>query len=242
MTIKNYTAIQTNNENLFKVVDLNGDWTHYYHKELGYLPSATRIISIGFPKGEGLLRWMKSMSAEEGEKAMKQAGKRGSKVHSAIADLISGQEINLSNKYENEKRQLEALTADEWNYILSWYKWQEDFSPHLISHETAIYSDTHRFAGTLDFVGGLILRKGQKISINEKVETIKEDKKITVLLDWKTSSGIWDKKMTAYYFKRFLSARENYDMITGEDKHWSPFIKEIPTSLQIKLPIIANDS
>ena len=281
MPIKNYTAIQTNNENLFKVVDLNGDWTHYYHKELGYLPSATRVISIGFPKGEGLLRWMKSMSAEEGEKAMKQAGKRGSKVHSAIADLISGQEINLSNKYENEKRQLEALTADEWNYILSWYKWQEDFSPHLISHETAIYSDTHRFAGTLDFVGGLILRKGQKISINEKVETIKEDKKITVLLDWKTSSGIWDdyklqvaayaacllkkpmytgivrigtkrtcgyemklwdKKMTAYYFKRFLSARENYDMITGEDKHWSPFIKEIPTSLQIKLPIIANDS
>src|SRR3990167_7345842 len=104
MTIKNYTAIQTNNENLFKVVDLNGDWTHYYHKELGYLPSATRIISIGFPKGEGLLRWLKSMSAEEGEKAMKQAGKRGSKVHNAIADLINGQEVILSNKYPNENK------------------------------------------------------------------------------------------------------------------------------------------
>src|SRR3990167_10005680 len=98
MTIKNYTAIQTNNENLFKVVDLNGDWTHYYHKELGYLPSATRIISIGFPKGEGLLRWLKSMSAEEGEKAMKQAGKRGSKVHNAIADLIKRKKKKIFKK------------------------------------------------------------------------------------------------------------------------------------------------
>lgn len=271
--LKTYNHSPTTNPDLFKVVDLNGDWTHYFHKEYGYLPSATHVIKIGFPKGEGLLKWLKNMSAEEGEKAMKQAGKRGSKVHSALKDLINGEEIKLSNKYENE-----TLTSEEWNYILTWYIWQNDFSPHLIAHETSVYSGgIGRYAGTIDFLGGLIIRKGQKISINEKVETIKKDKKITVLLDWKTSSGIWDdyklqvaayaactekkpmytgivrlgtkhtcgyemklwdKKMTDYHFKRFLSARENYDMITGENERWEPKVKEIPISLKVKLPKI----
>lgn len=190
-TIPSFQNVPTDDPHLFRVVDRNGDWQYYFQDELKrYLPSVNFVIANGFPKGQRFHEWLKNKSAAEADEILRSAGNRGSKVHAAIRDLIAGQEVKLTNRYENDRGNQELLTPEEWDILLSWFAWTQYFSPELIVQETAIA--TSKYAGTLDFLGTILLRAGQKYWIDDKQVTIKEDRQVRVLLDWKTSSGIWN--------------------------------------------------
>lgn len=192
-TIPTYQNQPTDDPHLFRVVDREGNWSHYFQDELGvYLPAVNHIINVGFPKGAGLLSWMQKMSEEEAKNILESAGERGSKVHAAIRELIMGNKVEYGDPYENSAHKLEPLTASEWDYLVSWVEWAKIFKPQVLNHETAIWNRKHRFAGTVDFIGKITIPAGYKVYIDGKLTKFDVDTTIACLLDWKTSSGIHD--------------------------------------------------
>lgn len=202
-TISKYSLSPTDNPDLFRVINRNGDWIVYFNsKEKKYKWAVNYIISNGFPMADGLINFIKNHTSEESKKILESAGERGSRVHAAIRDLINGLTIDLERPYESEiAGKWERLTDEEWSCLTAWVAWVEKFKPELISCETSV--DAEKYAGTIDFLGSINLQKGDKININDSITTIKEDKKIKVLLDWKTGSGIYDNyrlQVAAYAF------------------------------------------
>jgi hypothetical protein len=191
-TFPTYKNEATDDPKLFRVVDRKGDWNTYWHEQYGYMPAVNRIISVGFPKGDGLIEFFKRMTPEEIEHRLNSAGERGSRVHSAIRALIFGSTIGYKDEFENEDGKLAPLTSEEWNFIVTWATWAIKFKPRVLRHETALFHPKFRFAGTADFIGTLLLPAGEKVCVDGKYTTLKEDKLISVLLDWKTSAGIYD--------------------------------------------------
>lgn len=192
-TIPSFTNEPTDDPTLFRVVDQAGDWTHYFQNTINqYLPAVNHILRIGFPKGQGLIEWLKRTTPEEAEKILKTAGERGSKVHAAIRDLIIGITIDIDSQYKNDNYELERLKADEWSCLLAFAAWAEKFQPAVRQCEVAVWNKNHFYAGTVDFVGTIKLTAGDKVYIDDKLVTVKEDKKIKVLLDWKTSKAVHD--------------------------------------------------
>jgi hypothetical protein len=63
----------------------------------------------------------------------------GTLVHAAVSSAIAGEPIDS-----------DALT-DEQNAILDqFYRWQRGFAPVYLASEFAVFSDTHKYAGTAD--------------------------------------------------------------------------------------------
>lgn len=191
-TISSYRNEPTDDSQLFRVVDRSGDWTHYFDENLGYLPAVNHVLRMGFPKGQGLMEWLKKNTPEEADHILKTAGERGSKVHAAIRDLILGVIVDIGSEYKNDDGIYEPLKADEWDCLLAFGAWVEKFQPRLKICETAVKNKTHLYAGTVDFVGSIKLTAGDKIYIDDKLITLQESKEIKVLLDWKTSKAVHD--------------------------------------------------
>ncbi len=202
-TLPNFRNEKTDDKHLFRVIDRSDDWTHYFQDEVNrYLPAVNHIIGIGFPKGMGLMNWMKKMTEEESEKILKSASERGSKVHAAIRDLISGKQVVYGQStYKNEDGSWGVLSPNEWDYILSWVAWAEVFKPHVLKHETAVWNKKFGYAGTVDFIGTITIPADYTVYIDGKKTDNKVEKIISCLLDWKTSGGIYDdyKLQTAAY-------------------------------------------
>lgn len=191
-TVPTYINQPTDNPHLFRVVDREGNWTHYWHDQLGYLPSVNHIIGLGFPKGEGLIRWLKRLPEDESDRILRAAGERGRKVHDAIRKLTAGERVHYADKFANDKGIFEVLTPDEWDCLVSWVTWVSDFQPKVLRYETSLFHPKRRYAGTMDFLGSICLRKGIKVSLDDKFTTIREDVRVEVLLDYKTGSTIHD--------------------------------------------------
>jgi len=242
-------------------------WTHYYQDELDkYFPAVNHVLGIGFPKGQNLLQWLKNKTAEESDKILKNAGERGSRVHDAIRQLILGKSVTFGvDHFKNEDGGYSPLTPDEWRFLISWSAWCDEYKPQVLKHETAVYNKKFGYAGTVDFIGTILVK----------------DKRVSALLDWKTSGAIYDeyKLQTAAYaacmktkptqefytgvvrlgtrhkagyevelydrtqtlkhFKQFLTTKDTYYFINGKD--WKPNVVQIPMSLQIQVPIINNN-
>ena len=194
LNIPLYENEVTDDPHLSRVVDRNGDWTHYYQDEVQkYLPAVNHIIALGFPKGQGLIHWLKKMTEEEADKALASAGERGSKVHAAIRDLISGQTVTYGlSSYRNDDGQLATLTSDEWDYLMAWVAWAQMFKPQVLKHETSVWHKKNFYAGTIDFIGKITIPKDCKVYVNGKLTTFANEATLSCLLDWKTSSAIYD--------------------------------------------------
>lgn len=189
VTVPSHTFDKTSHPDLFRVCDRNGDWTHYFHKPSGrYLPAVNHIISNGYNKGPRFHKYLLSVNPEEAKRALETAGERGTRVHSAIRDLINGVEVKIDSKYPSESShgRMEPLTGDEWDLIGSFMRWQGEFKPHVDAHEFAVFSLNYGYAGTIDFLGTAELAESRRV----------------VLTDWKTSGKIWDEyklQISAYY-------------------------------------------
>ncbi len=177
-TIPSHTYEPTNDKNILRFVDRDGDWTHYWIKSKKmFVPAVNHIIRTGYPKGERFYNYLLNTNPQDAERKLRSAGEEGSRTHEAIRDLIRGEAVNLDTRYFNEiTERFEPLAQDEWQNLEAFALWCEMYQPKVIMHEHAVWSEKYRYAGTIDFIGTIEY----------------EGKRILVLLDWKTSGGIWD--------------------------------------------------
>ena len=150
----------------------------WYYRELvdqtleskpDFVPSVTWICDH-YPRGVAYYKWLASKGWDEAEAIKTAAGDKGSRVHKAIQDLIEGREIAIDAKYpsandENEKE----LTFEEYDAVLSFARWHQEYKPVFIAWEFTIWGDG--YAGTVDLLCEI---RGQKY-----------------VVDFKTSAYIW---------------------------------------------------
>lgn len=210
--MKTYTFQSTSDKDLFRVVDRNGDWTHYYHQPSDkYLRAVNFILETGYAKGYGLIKWLKSKTEEEAERILKSAGEKGDKIHQFINTCLEdGGKYNFKTTAVNDEKGVATLLSyEERDAILSFEHFWKQHDPEIIAKEYPIYDLKHKFAGTLDAI----------IKINKSCEVKSCSCKNLVgkigLFDWKSGSGIYSNygaQLAAY------ANGENLKDILGEHK------------------------
>jgi hypothetical protein len=204
--LSNYNFKPTTIRGVYKLVNRNGDWEFYY-RQGQYLPSVNHTLHMGYAKGSRFYQYLLSVSKEEADRKLSQAGERGSRVHQAINTLIAGgtidTETRLWNDYTNRH---EPLTVDEWDCLIAFSNWVEDYKPRTIASEFTVYNVQENYAGQADYLCVIdVPFKDEKPRTWSNLRGAKPDivKQKVILLDWKTSAGIWDemKAQTAAYRK-----------------------------------------
>lgn len=90
-----------------------------------FYPSNSWIASF-WPKGRGFEEWLKK-NGDEAEQIKKDAGAKGSKIHQAIEDLLSGAEVKCDAVYMNNDTQREEdLSVDEYSALLTFAAWWKE--------------------------------------------------------------------------------------------------------------------
>ena len=133
------------------------------------------------------MNWLLEQSKEEAERILVSSGDRGTRVHMAVRELLEGHEVKIDQQYPSDlqKGRFEKLTVKEWNCIRGFANFIEMYKPVVHAQEVTVFSP--EYAGTIDFLGTIEVPKIGRIP---------------VLLDHKTSSGIWNeyKLQVAAYF------------------------------------------
>ncbi len=211
--MKTYTLDKTTNKNILKLVDQNGDWTHYYHKPTKtYLRAVNYILRTGFTKGPRFEEFLKNNSKEEIENKFKRSGEKGDKVHQLIRYLFENRgKADRGLKMRSEETgELELLTNEEWNCVLSFGNFWNKHKPILLAYEFTIFNLEQGFAGT----GDAILKLTQKCDIKSCPCNDLVGK--TGLFDWKSGSGIWDEQgpqIAAYSHGENIARKMDYTAI-----------------------------
>ncbi|MDQ3076821.1 MAG: hypothetical protein M3Q63_02095 [bacterium] len=220
-TISSHSYEPTNDRTILRFVDREGNWTHYWIKSHKiFVPAVNHIIRMGYPKGERFYNYLLRATPSEAERKLKTAGEEGSRTHEALRDLIRGDSITLDTRYFNEITQrYEPLNHDEWTNIEAFAAWCTKYEPKVLINEQAVWSATYKYAGTIDFLGTILVPEGDKTFSREMWGT-----RILILLDWKTSGGIWDDyelQIASYrnaaleYLQNKLPLQEYKNMWTG---------------------------
>ena len=120
-----------------------------------YVPSVTWICEY-YPKGIPFYKWLADKSWNEAEAIKVAAGDKGSKVHHAVVDLISGKTIQMTDKFwNNTNNQDEELTVEEYSAVMSFVDWFSVTKPEVKVNELAIVNKKENYAGTVDL--GLVI-------------------------------------------------------------------------------------
>lgn len=137
-----------------------------------FVPSVTWICGY-YPKGIHFYKWLAEKGWDEAEAIKSAAGDKGSKVHSAIVDLIDGKEVKMDSKYLNQSSEKdEELTLEEYEAIMNFVDFYSSLeSVKTINREFTVFSDKYNYAGTVDWL----------VEINGELW----------LIDFKTSKSIW---------------------------------------------------
>jgi hypothetical protein len=146
-----------------------------------FVPSVTWIAGH-YPKGVQFYKWLADKGWDEAEAIKQAAGDKGSKIHYAIDDLIHGKEIAMNAQYPSKLTgQLEELSVQEYEAILSFADWYNETKPEIISSEYVVFNDEQGYAGTVDI----------KCKIDGK----------TYIVDLKSGQHIWSEyelQLSAY--------------------------------------------
>lgn len=146
------------------------------------VPSVT-FVAQSYPKGIGYYRWLAEHGWDEAESIKNEAGNKGTKVHLAIEDIMQGKEVRIDSKYMNKStEQLEELTLEECDAILSFIKFKEDkeaegWKVETLTFEKVLFSDQYNYAGTTDWVVKLTHNVTGEVQY--------------WIIDFKTSAYIW---------------------------------------------------
>lgn len=201
--MKTYTNEPTKDKDLFRVLDRNGDWTHYYHAPTGkYLRAVNFILDAGYAKGKFFYEWLKNKSAADAEKILKDAGDRGDAIHQFITKIfdvpfreqtIKGEFVEYEFKDVDRLTTIKAednhadrlLTNDEWDAILAFATFWKAHEPKLIAYEFPAYDLKLGYAGT----GDAIIRITKECEVRSCPCKGLAGK--VGLLDWKSGGGIY---------------------------------------------------
>ena len=107
---------------------------------LGYYPSATTILNA-YPTSEHLVKWIADNGFHESRAMRDEAGRRGTRIHSAIELLLGGGEIVK-----------EGYTIEEWHKLDTFVRWHAEFKPEVLGLEIPIFSKKGKYAGRLDCI------------------------------------------------------------------------------------------
>lgn len=139
--------------------------------EFKYVPSVTWIAGH-YPKGIQYYKWLAEHGWDESQALMREAGERGDKIHQAISAVLRGEEVRIDSKFLNKtNEQLEELTLEECDAILSFVNWRNENSPESIAWDVTVFSDKYDYAGSIDYI----------CRIDGK----------TWIIDFKSSQNIW---------------------------------------------------
>lgn len=154
--------------------------------EIKAVPSVTWIAGK-YPKGVPFYKWLAERGWDEAEAIKEAAGSKGSKIHAAIVDVLLGNPVRMDSKYINPKTdQLEELTLEECDAILSFVRWFVENKPEVIAYERPVFHDKLNYAGTIDF----ICKLGEKYWI----------------VDFKTGQHVWPEyKLQLSAYKRAVA-------------------------------------
>ncbi len=157
------------------------------------VPSATWIAGH-YPKGIEFYKWLANTGWDESQAIKEAAGDKGSRVHLAIEKILNGEEFRIDTKVMDRVRSSEAetvyseLTFEELLCVKSFIDWrsdmERDYIVETLATETAVFSDIHGFAGTVDWV----------VRITPKPEgknPLKLSGPTPFVIDFKTSKYVW---------------------------------------------------
>ncbi len=115
-----------------------------------FVPSVTWITHF-YPKGEQFLKWYAKHGWDEAEALKSSAGDKGSKIHLAIEDLLSGNVVKLDSKYINKSTgNDEELKPNEYEAVMSFLEWYLETKPEVIKFEYVVFNSAEGYAGTVD--------------------------------------------------------------------------------------------
>jgi len=124
---------------------------HWYRSEKSkaWYPSVTMITGI-YPKGAGFARWLgNAESLQDAERIRDEAGARGTRVHHACEALLNNEPITFDDYMTKENLNF-TQAVDEWQCLQGFIRWTEDHQPEMISTETTVLSEVHKYGGTFD--------------------------------------------------------------------------------------------
>jgi hypothetical protein len=168
-----------------KQVLVNKD--HVYQVGEEYLPSVTTILG-SLAKGAGFTQYLLNTTAEESKETLNSASLSGSKIHNAISKLLAGDRVLLEELIyvDDEGTEHRGLTIEESNKLATFVRWWYEYRPKVLSFEKIVYSQSKKYAGTLDFIGKI--KEGK---LDKKSKT--PDNELMFVIDWKSNkSGIYD--------------------------------------------------
>jgi hypothetical protein len=120
--------------------------SRYYQRSPGvFYPSVTTILGY-FPKGQFFETWIKDMG-HNADIVMRRAGDEGTQVHEAIEKFLNGEEIRWIESTGHVNYHTHV-----WKMILSFTDFWTTYKPKLILSEEFMFSDTHKYSGTLDLL------------------------------------------------------------------------------------------
>lgn len=190
--MRNYTYSKTSNPQLYRVVDMNGDWKHYAFfskkNQKGdkiFLRAVNFILSQGYAKPR-LNDWFKNHTAEEAERILSERGERGDRVHQGIFLFLRDGKITRDTQVlAEDNKTLVRLSADEFDCILSFVAFWNAHRAVLAVQDYAVFNLKAGYAGTLDAIIKLTA------TCENKYCKCKEVIGQTGLWDWKSSGDIY---------------------------------------------------
>lgn len=215
-------------------------------KFLGHFVSATTILNA-YPTSEHLVKWVADQGFHESRMIRDEAGRRGTKIHLAIEDLLAGNEL-----------QEESYTVEEWVKIKSFADWHNEYHPEIIATELAIFSKKGKYAGRVDCVakiGGeitVIDWKSSK-SIHESfplqfaayANAIEENTDLKIIQTAAVQLGAQNKngyRFVIYpdwkdHYKVFENVRKvwQYDYFDSKKNPKEPPVLELPSTLKLEI-------
>ena len=142
------------NKQLGRIIDCDNGWTQitiddqrFYKKAGIYYPSVTYILSF-YPKGKQFENWLKQ-NGHGADFIASESAERGTTVHKAIERILDNPTIELKWIEDNGQAN---YSVDEWLMILRFIEFWNKYKPKLIASEIHIFSNEHKFAGTIDLV------------------------------------------------------------------------------------------
>lgn len=220
-----------------------------------FVPSVTWIAGY-YPKGTQFYKWLASKGWDEAESIKNAAGNKGSKVHQAIGMYLAGDKIKIDDKFLNQDtKQLERLTVEEYDCILSFVDWWATLiNPEILVNDTSdgsglgtVFNDIENYAGTVDLLakidGELWLidfKTSQQVWPEHEIQ-ISAYKHATLPVQGSPRLGIlqigYRKNKNGY---KFTEIEDKYDIFLAAKKIWAnetagerPKQKDYPLFVQL---------
>lgn len=135
----------------------------YYQRSPGiFYPSVTTILGY-FPKGAFFETWLKD-TGHNADIVMRRAGDEGNQVHHAADRILKGEEVRWIDPDGHVN-----YNTHVWKMILGFYDFWITHKPKLLLSEEFMYSDKHKYSGTLDI---LVELNDEKWIIDIKTSTM----------------------------------------------------------------------